>query len=48
MNDPQVFVWDRERQDRLGFDEAIYCSGKSAAHVETILDEASSMEAACS
>ncbi|MCB9942222.1 MAG: nickel pincer cofactor biosynthesis protein LarB [Geminicoccaceae bacterium] len=43
MNDPQVFVWDRERQDRLGFDEAIYCSGKSAAHVETILDEASSM-----
>jgi pyridinium-3,5-biscarboxylic acid mononucleotide synthase len=31
---------DFERQSRLGFDEAIFCSGKTVGHLATILDQA--------
>jgi len=31
---------DRERRARLGFDEAILCAGKSAAHLSGILEQA--------
>ncbi|MEZ5825984.1 MAG: nickel pincer cofactor biosynthesis protein LarB [Geminicoccaceae bacterium] len=35
------FVWDKERAERLGFDEAIFCAGKSIEQIEIILDAAS-------
>ena len=41
MSTNTTFVWDREREERLGFDEAIFCAGKSIGQIETILDAAS-------
>jgi pyridinium-3,5-biscarboxylic acid mononucleotide synthase len=34
------FTLDIERETRLGFDEAIYCAGKSVAQIESILAQA--------
>ena len=34
------FTLDIEREARLGFDEAIYCAGKSVAQIEAILAQA--------
>ena len=31
---------DLQRQERLGFDEAIFCAGKTASHLTHILDQA--------
>lgn len=43
MNDlAQEFVLDEARPQRLGFGEAIYCAGKSAAQVAAILEHARS------
>ena len=35
-----TFVWDEEREARLGFDEAVFCGGKTPAQVELILERA--------
>src|SRR5450759_2707381 len=39
MNVPEVRP-DVSRGERVGLDEAIFCSGKSASQIEAILDEA--------
>ena len=31
---------DLQRAARIGFDEAIFCSGKTVAHIARILDQA--------
>ena len=36
----EAFVWDAERQDRLGFDEAIFCAGKTAEQIAQIVEQA--------
>ena len=32
------FTWDQSRKDRIGFDEAIFCQGKSASQINNILN----------
>ena len=34
------FTLDLDREARLGFDEAIYCAGKTATQIEAILNQA--------
>ncbi len=38
---------DHARRDRTGFDEAVLCPGKSAAQLDSILDELSARKASC-
>jgi pyridinium-3,5-biscarboxylic acid mononucleotide synthase len=38
------FNLDFQRQERLGFDEAVYCAGKSSAQIESILSQAAKHE----
>lgn len=40
MSTSPDFRHDHERAERLGFDEAIFCSGKALAHLVQILDHA--------
>jgi len=40
VSDHQEYVPDLRRAERLGFDEAVYCAGKSAEQIEAIAAEA--------
>ncbi|MGI9493402.1 MAG: nickel pincer cofactor biosynthesis protein LarB [Geminicoccaceae bacterium] len=44
MADDQIKL-DLERRRRLGFDEAVFCAGKSSAQLTAILDQLSAVEA---
>ena len=44
MADDQIKL-DLERRRRLGFDEAVFCAGKSSAQLSAILDQLSAVEA---
>ncbi|MGI9508485.1 MAG: nickel pincer cofactor biosynthesis protein LarB [Geminicoccaceae bacterium] len=43
MTDDQIKL-DWERRRRLGFDEAVFCAGKSIAQLSTILDQVAAAE----
>lgn len=43
MADDQIKL-DLERRRRLGFDEAVFCSGKSSAQISAILDQLTALE----
>ena len=43
MSDQQIKL-DWERRRRLGFDEAVFCTGKSTAQLTTILDQVAAAE----
>ena len=43
MTDDQIKL-DWERRRRLGFDEAVFCPGKSTAQLSTILDQVAAAE----
>lgn len=43
MTEDQIKL-DWERRRRLGFDEAVFCAGKSTAQISTILDQVASAE----
>ena len=43
MTDDQIKL-DWERRRRLGFDEAVFCAGKSTAQITTILDQVTAAE----
>lgn len=43
MSDDQIKL-DWERRRRLGFDEAVFCTGKSTAQISTILDQVAAAE----
>lgn len=43
MSDDQIKL-DWERRRRLGFDEAVFCAGKSTAQLSAILDQVASAE----
>ena len=43
MTDDQIKL-DWERRRRLGFDEAVFCAGKSTAQLSTILDQVAAAE----
>lgn len=43
MTEDQIKL-DWERRRRLGFDEAVFCAGKSAAQISTILDQVAAAE----
>lgn len=43
MTDDQIKL-DWERRRRLGFDEAVFCAGKSTAQLTTILDQVAAAE----
>lgn len=40
MSERHDFVLDRERRQRLGFDEAIFCETKAVVHISAIIDDA--------
>lgn len=44
MNTPDV-VFDVKRAHRIGLDESVFCAGKSARQIETILRDAAAREA---
>ena len=43
MTDDQIKL-DWERRRRLGFDEAVFCSGKSTAQISAILDQVTALD----